>query len=102
MQYLGVIRGAGTLGADDGNIFGRAEYDIDGFLTQTREVVASGELRMSARDLNNAFGRNDLRLRTDDGRTLHVRFSGKRLNPAGGAAHADVSGELPTAKQWQR
>jgi hypothetical protein len=102
MQYLGVIRGAGTLGADDGNIFGRAEYDIDGFLTQTREVVASGEVRMAAHDLNNAFGRNDLRLRTDDGRTLQVRFSGKRLNPASNAAHADVSGELPTAKQWRR
>jgi hypothetical protein len=102
MQYLGVIRGAGTLGADDGNIFGRVEYDIDGFLTQAREVVASGELPMSADDQNNAFGRNDLRLRTDDGRTLHVRFSGKRLNPASGAAHVDVSGELPTAKQWRR
>ena len=102
MQYLGVIRGAGTWGADDGNIFGRAEYDIDGFLTQTREVVASGELRMSAQDLNHAFGRNDLRLRTDNGRTLHVCFSGKRLNPASDAAHADVSGELPTAKQWRR
>jgi hypothetical protein len=102
MQYLGVIRGAGILGADDGNIFGRAEYDIDGFLTQTREVAASGELRMAAQDLNNAFGRNDLRLKTDDGRTLHVRFSGKRLNAASNAAHADVSGDLPTAKQWRR
>jgi len=102
MQYLGVIRGAGTLGADDGYVFGRAEYDIDGFLTRTREVVASGEVRMAAQELNSAFGRNDLRLRTDDGRTLHVRFSGRRLNPASDAAHADVSGELPTAEQWRR
>jgi len=102
MQYLGVIRGAGTLGADDGQTFGHAEYDIDGFLTQTGEVVGSGEVRMAAQELNNAFGRNDLRLRTDGGRTLNVRFSGKRLNPASGAAHADVSGELPTAKEWRR
>ena len=102
MQYLGVSRGAGTLSADDGNIFGRVEYDIDGFLTQTREVVASGEVRMAAQDLNNAFGRNDLRLKTDDGRTLHVRFSGKRLSPTSDAAHADISGELPTAELWRR
>jgi hypothetical protein len=31
-----------------------------------------------------------------------VRFSGKRLNPASEAAHADISGELPTTKQWRR
>ena len=102
MQYLGVIRGVGMLGAIDGQTFGRAEYDIDGFLTQAGEVVASGEVRMAAADLNNAFGRNDLRLTTDDGRLLNVRFSGKRLNPASDAAHADISGELPTAKQWRR
>ena len=43
--------------------------------------------------LNQAFGRRDLQLRTDDGRILDVRFSGKRLDPSGGAAHADIAGD---------
>jgi hypothetical protein len=52
--------------------------------------------------LAEAFGRNDLTLRTDDGRVLSIRFSGKRLAPSCGVAHADVRDGLPEEKQWRR
>ena len=101
MQYLGVMRGGGTLTGGE-EPMGRVDYDIDGFLNKPGEVVGSGEIRMSAEALNHAFGRLDLRLTTDDGRVLSVRFSGKRGDPASEAAHADISGELPAAAEWRR
>jgi len=65
-------------------------------------VVASGELRMQAGSLKQAFGRVDLVLQTDTGMNLGVRFSGKM--PAGGstAAHVDVTEGLPTRADWPR
>src|SRR5258708_33077038 len=81
---------------------GRADYDIDGFLPRPGEVVGSGEIRMSPEALNNAFGRQALRLTTDDGRVLEVRFSGKRLDPASDAAHADITGQLPGPSECRR
>jgi hypothetical protein len=101
MRYLGVMRGAGTLSCGE-EPMGRADFDLDGFLTRPGEVVASGELRMPAESLNNAFGRSDLHLVTDDGRVLNVRFSGKRMNAASDAAHVDVTGALPAPEQWRR
>ena len=101
MQYLGVLRGSGALTCGEEQM-GRADFEIDGFLTRPGEVVGSGEIRMSPEGLNNAFGRQDLRLTTDDGRVLEVRFSGKRLDPASDAAHADIGGQLPAASQWRR
>jgi hypothetical protein len=101
MQYLGVIRGSGVLACGEGQL-GRVDYDIDGFLARPGEVVGSGEIRMEAEALSRAFGRQDLRLTTDDGRVLSVRFSGKQLKPASEAAHADISGELPPASEWRR
>jgi hypothetical protein len=56
---------------------------------------------MAAEDLNQAFGRVNLQLTTDDGHILHVRFSGKRLDPSSDAAHADIGGYLPSASQWR-
>jgi hypothetical protein len=81
---------------------GRADYDIDGYLTRQGEVVGSGEIRMPPEMLSRAFGRMDLLLTTDDGRVLSVRFSGKRHDAASDAAHADIGGDLPTAKAWRR
>ena len=101
MQYLGVMRGSGVLTSGDEQM-GRVDYDIDGFLTRPGEVVGSGEIRMTPEALNNAFGRQDLRLTTDDGRILEVRFSGKRSDPASEAAHADFTGQLPGATEWRR
>ena len=58
--------------------------------------------RMDADVLADAFGRNDLILRTADGRTLSIRFSGK-LPPAGRTvAHADVRSGLPAEREWRR
>jgi hypothetical protein len=103
MQYLGVMRGAGVLaGSNDGQDFGAAEYDIDGFRTQTGEVVASGELRLPSDMLSLAFGRNDLRLQTEDGLLLTVRFSGKQYRVGSSAAHVDVTNGLPPAREWRR
>lgn len=102
MQYLGALRGAGMLVDDGGTPLGRADYDLDAYLTRPREVVASGEIRMAPEELNAAFGRRGLCLQTDDGRTLGVRFSGKRSNQKSDSAHADVQGGLPDATAWRR
>ena len=101
MQYRGVMRGGGMLACGEDQM-GRADYDIDGFLTRPGEVMGSGEIRMSPEALNNAFGRQGLQLTTDDGRVLGVRFSGKRTDPASDAAHADFTGQLPAAAEWRR
>ena len=102
MQYLGALRGAGLLVDAGGAPLGRADYELDAYLMRPGEVVASGEIRMAAEALNAAFGRRDLSLRTDDGRTLGVRFSGKRLSTTTDAAHADIRGGLPDARAWRR
>jgi hypothetical protein len=101
IRYLGVIRGSGVLSCGQETI-GRVDYDIDGFLTRPGEVVASGEVRMSPPMLESVFGRTDLVLTTDDGRTLSVRFSGKRHDGTASAAHADISGALPLPNEWRR
>jgi len=99
MRYLGAIRGAGTLAAVDGQALGPAEYDIDGFVTHTGEVVGSGELRMEPPLLGAAFGRRDLCLKTDDGHTLALRFSGNQLAPRCAAAHIDVTSGFPMPRK---
>lgn len=101
MIYLGALRGEGTLvSTGDGNAFGRAEYDIGGFVNHTKTIVASGELCMHPDSLERAFGRHDLVLHTDSGMSLAVRFSGKLL--AGGtlAAHVDIAEGLPARADW--
>lgn len=102
MHYLGAMRGTGRLAGLDGQAFGPADYDVDGYLMNTTgKVVASGELRMPAEALTLAFGRNDLRLFTENAGVLTVRFSGKRQNPDEEAAHIDVTEGLPPAKKWR-
>jgi len=100
MHFLGAMRGAGTLSSADGQSFGPAEYDIDGFLQPAGDVVASGELRMEAEALSLAFGRNDLRLSIEGGRVLSVRFSTRRSDAVSGAAHVDITEGLPPAEEW--
>lgn len=101
MRYLGALRGTGQL-LVGGEKLGPADYDLDAYAIQAGEVVASGEIRMSAGHLNEAFGRRDLSLQTDDGRVLGVRFSGKHVGAAATVAHADIRGGLPSAKDWRR
>ncbi len=101
MRYLGSLRGTGMVMGGSGPL-GRADYDLDAYQLKPGEVVASGEIRMQAAALNDAFGRRDLSLQTDDGRTLSLHFSGKRLNSSSTAAHADVRGGLPDAENWSR
>ena len=99
MRYLGAIRGAGTLAATDGETLGPAEYDIDGFMTHTGEVMGSGELRAPPPLLGAAFGRRDLCLKTEDGHTLAVRFSGGQLAPDCDAAHVEVTDGFPVPRK---
>ncbi len=101
MRYLGAMRGAGLLRGENGPV-GRVDYEFDAYQLRPGEVVASGEIQMKADDLNEAFGRRDLSLQTDDGYLLGVRFSGKRLSKTSNTAHADVRGGLPDAKDWRR
>jgi hypothetical protein len=101
MQYLGALRGAGMLIGGAGPL-GRVDYELDAYLVRPGEVVASGEIRMDPDELKEAFGRSDLSLQTDDGRTLGVRFSGKRLTQTSNVAHADIRGGLPDAGDWRR
>jgi hypothetical protein len=101
LQYLGALRGSGTLSCGDSPM-GSASYEFDGYLTRPGEITASGELRTAPGALNEIFGRRDVLLHTEDGRILSIRFSGKRLGPDSAAAHVDVGGDLPPAKQWKR
>jgi hypothetical protein len=102
MVYVGALRGEGTLvGTGDACAFGRAEYDIGGYVDHTKAMVASGELRMQPGSLQQAFGRRDLVLQTDTGLSLAVRFSGKRPT-VGPAAHVDVTAGLPSRAKWPR
>lgn len=101
MRYLGALRGAGTLFGENDPL-GRADYELDGYVVRPGEVKASGEIRMNAEILEAASGRQDLSLKTDDGRTLLIRFSGKRPKAASDYAHVDVHGGLPDAPKWKR
>jgi hypothetical protein len=101
MRHLGALRGSGTLSCG-GVVLGTVDYEIDGYCTRPGEVVGSGEITMAPNELANAFGRRDLELTTEDGRVLAIRFSGGRLNPKVGAAHADIIGGLPTEEEWRR
>jgi hypothetical protein len=101
LRHLGAMRGSGSLTCG-GQSLGRVEYEIDGFMTGPGEVVGSGEIRMAPGELDHAFGRRDLRLTTDEGRVLEVRFSGRRNDAGSAAAHADFGGDLPLASQWRR
>ncbi len=99
MQYLGGIHGAGSLTCGVETI-ARAEYDLDGFLMKPGQVTGSGEIRMAPEALRDVFGRQDLHLLTDSGRSFALRFSEKRLRPASDAAHVDITGNLPRASEW--
>jgi hypothetical protein len=101
MRHLGVLRGSGTLESHD-EVLGRVDYEFDGYLMRPGEVVASGEIRMAADALTNAFGRRNIALRTDDGRVLAIRFSAKRQGTPKDAAHVDVHDGLPPEQEWQR
>lgn len=101
MRYLGNLHGLGVVTHENRDI-GRASYDIDGFAIHPRGVTGSGEIRLGPSDLARVFGRRDIRLRTDDGRLLDLRFSDKRLRDDDDAAHVDVAGDLPTtAGTWR-
>ncbi len=99
--YLGRLAGAGAVRIG-GETIARAAYDFDGYATLHGGVTASGELRLTASDLEAVFGRLGVQLLTDDGRLLNVKFSEKQLPAGTDAAHVDVSGDLPRSPaEWR-
>lgn len=100
MRYLGGLRGAGTLRCK-GQDLAQADYALDGFLVPPAGVTGSGEIRTAPEVLRKVFGRRDLELVTENGRALSFRFSDKKLHAGDDAAHIDVTGGLPEAKNWR-
>jgi len=99
MKYLGGLRGEGTLTLGD-QALGPVDYELDGYATPpVGHVSASGEIRTASAVLKKAFGRRDLKLVTESGRELGLRFSDKKIN--GDYAHVDVTSGLPEAKNWR-
>lgn len=98
LRHLGGMHGTGILKC--GDALARADYDFDGFLRRSGDVVGSGEIRMPPEALRQLFGRKDLHLLTDDGRVLTIQFSEKHLPAASDAAHVDVAGNLPPQSEW--
>lgn len=102
VDYLGGLRGTGLLLCGNAPV-GPTHYDFDGYLSKAGQVTSCGEIRLPASLLKGIFGRDDLQLRTAEGRLLSLRFSEKRLSSScDGAAHVDVVGELPAAADWRR
>ena len=101
MRWLGKLTGNGVLSCD-GETVGRVAYDFDGYAQPGRMgISSSGEIRLPAATLRAIFGRGGVRLRTDDGRLLGLRFSDKGLRADADVAHVEVTGDLPaTAKLW--
>lgn len=95
MRYLGGMSGNGIL-ICGGKEVSRAFYDFDGYLVRSHDVISCGEVRLGASALRKVFGRDDVQIRTADGRLLNLRFSEKKLEESH-AAHVDVCGELPAA-----
>lgn len=100
LRYLGGLRGAGTLRLK-GRDLAPADYELDGYLVPPAGVAGSGEIRTAPEVLRKVFGRRDLELVTEDGRALSFRFSEKKLTAGDDAAHVDVTGGLPGAKEWR-
>ena len=93
MRYLGGLRGIGKL-MHGGESLGRAAYDLDEFYTKPGLMTGTGEIRMAHGALQAVFGRKDLRLLTDDGRSLSLRFAEKRLSSSTTSAHVSVAGGI--------
>lgn len=89
MRYLGGTTGGGMLKCA-GTDIGRASYDFDSYAQKSGEITRSGEIRLAKGALAGIFGRSDVELLTDDGQLLRLRFSERKLAPAGNAAHVDV------------
>ena len=100
MRYLGGLRGAGTLRCG-GQDLAPADYELDTYLVPPAGVTASGEVRTAPEVLRKVFGRRDLELVTENGRTLRFRFSDKKLMAGDDAVHVDVTEGLPDAKNWR-
>jgi hypothetical protein len=100
MRYLGRIAGEGEL-LQDGDVVARASYDLEGYIGRRGALVGSGEIEIPPTVAQSIFGARGLQLRRDDGGLLDLKFSGKEIPPATGAAQVEVSGDLASAPaEW--
>ncbi len=100
MQYLGALSGEGRL-TSDGETFVPAEYDFEGFISKAGHMTGGGEIRSTPGHMRALFASGNVRLVTDDGREMSLRFTQKELKPDDGSAHVDMVGELPPAAAWR-
>jgi hypothetical protein len=85
----------------DGDVVARASYDLEGYIGRRGALVGSGEIETPPTVLESIFAVRGLQLRTDDGRLLDLKFSGKELPSATGVAQVEVSGDLASAPaEW--
>jgi hypothetical protein len=99
MQYLGGLQGKGRL-IRGGETFARAEYDFEGFITKAGHMTGSGEIRAAPAEMREMFALGTVKLLTDDGRLMSLRFTQKKLSSNDSAAHVDMIGELPPIAAW--
>jgi hypothetical protein len=100
MRYLGRIAGEGAL-LHNGDEVARASYDLEGYIGRRGALVGSGEIEIPPTVLESIFGARGLQLRSDDGRWLDLKFSGKEVPSATGVAQVEVSGDLANAPaEW--
>jgi hypothetical protein len=96
MRYIGGISGTGILKCG-GEEIAHVSYELDGFCMEPVGITRSGELRIDADALKGVFGRKDVQLVTDDGRTFDLTFSDKELRPDCDATHVDAIDEAEAA-----
>jgi hypothetical protein len=101
MQYLGVFRGSGVL-TGDGIPDQAVDYELEGFMGRHGQVTGSGEIRMSQETLQAFFEQKTVRLRTEDGKRLGLKFTDTKAVPGDGVAHVDIVGDLPDIGEWHR
>src|SRR5580698_5458087 len=90
MRYLGRIAGEGAI-LHDGEVVARASYDIEGYIGRRGALVGSGEIEIPPTVVESIFGARGLQLRRADGGLLDLKFSGKEIPSAAGAAQVEVS-----------
>jgi len=99
MKYLGSISGRGVL-QHDGVGLAPATYELEGYVQRAQgQVTGSGEIGLAAAALQNVIDQPNLQLLTTNGHLLDIKFSDKKIR-AGNHIHVDVSGDLPSEREW--
>lgn len=93
MQYLGRVSGTGVLTHGDREI-GRADFDFERYQQKVGSPTCTGEIEANPNVLRSVFGRNDVWLRTGDGRAVRLRFTDKALRAGSNIVNVDAAGDV--------